>query len=491
MKPVKKALKELPKSNLTPIQQNGNGAPEMPDIEKLADEVQAAIEAQKEEPNSFPTGAMPKAVQRIMSHWHNVYRRPIDFHGGSIIAAASAAIANSFHIEHVAGSVQPVAAWVVIVGPPSSAKSPIMRTCMKPLFEREKDHRKQLKDDLAQWELDKAAAYQNKQKEPPRPELQQRIVNDATIESLIKVLMQRSCWKGVIAFKDEFMGLIKGMNAYKTSGQDLEHFLSMWSGMPIMLNRSGMEYAGFVETPFVAMLGAIQPGILNGLTDGGKIANGFLYRLLFAYPEEVKIPLPSGELPKPEIYQEYARIIQRLNDLPANEEGIPTILRLDAKAFKAYEKYKTHIEQEIINKTDDENIQSLYGKIVDYTLRLAAIIDLIEYVAEGDDDFFKMLSHADMAKHQVSAASVHRAIKLSEYFTRNSLKILTKTEDPVAALPTKQRHLYEKLPNSCTSGYATGVAQRIGIGEKTARRLIRNRSLFAQNRDGSYRKLFT
>lgn len=489
MKTIKKALKELPKNgNHDTIT---NSIATLPDIEKLAKEVKAAIEAQKEEPNPFPLEAMPKAIQRIITHWHNVYRRPIDFHGGAILAASSAAIANAFHIEHVSGSVQPLACWVVIVGPPSSAKSPIMRTCMKPLFEREKAYRKTLKDDLAQWEIDKAAAAQRKAKEPPKPELQQRIVNDATIESLIKVLMQQSCWKGVVAFKDEFMGLIKGMNAYKTSGQDLEHFLSMWSGMPIMLNRSGMEYAGFVETPFVAMLGAIQPGILNGLTDGGKIANGFLYRLLFAYPENVKIPLPSGELPKREIYEEYAQIIQRLNNLPAGEERTPTILRMNQDAFKTYEQYKTHIEQEIINKTDDENIQSLYGKIVDYTLRLAAIVDLIEFVSGGDKGFFDLLSHADMVKHQISKASVNRAIKLSEYFTRNSLKILTKTEDPVAALPAKQRHLYEKLPHTCASGYAVAVAAQIGISEKTARRLIRNRALFAQNKDGSYRKLYT
>ncbi len=487
MKVIKDTLRKLPK----PTVANGNGQPDMPDIDKLAAIVKAAIEAEKDEPNPFPLDTFPKPLADIVRHWHTVYRRPIDFHGGSIIAAASAAIANNVHIEHVAGSVQPVACWCVIVGPPSSAKSPIMRTCMRPLFEREKLHRKNLKEDLEDWKTDKARASKNKEQEPPKPELQQRIVNDATIESLIKVLMQASCWKGVIAFKDEFMGLIKGMNAYKSNGQDLEHFLSMWSGMPIMLNRSGLEYAGFVETPFVAMLGAIQPGILNGLTDGGKIANGFLYRLLFCFPEDVKIPLPSGELPRREVLEQYKVIINRLIDLPSHPEGKPTVLRMEANAFKAYEKYKTDVEQDIINRTDDENIQSLYGKIVDYTLRLATITDLLELVSEGDEVFWKSYSHKDLVKHRIAVQSIHRAIRLSEYFTRNSLKILMKTEDPVAALPAKQRHLYEKLPNSCTSGYATGVAQRIGIGERTARRLIRNRQLFAQNRDGSYRKLYT
>ncbi|MCF8245520.1 MAG: DUF3987 domain-containing protein [Saprospiraceae bacterium] len=302
--------------------------------------------------------------------------------------------------------------------------------------------------------------------------------------------MQQTCWKGVIAFKDEFIGLMKGMNSYKQGGQDLEHYLSMWSGMPIVLNRSGMEYAGFVESPFVAMLGAIQPGILSGLTDGGKVANGFLFRLLFGFAEDIKIPLPSKEIPDEAHYQNYRQAIHRLYNLPTSPDRQPTILRMDQDAFKAYAAHKTHVEQEIINATDDEDTQSLYGKMVDYVLRIAAILELLEFVGNGDDGFFKNLSHADIAKHRISLASINRAIEVMDYFTRNSLKILLRTESPIAALPKRQQALYEKFPLSITSGAAKEIGEKLGMSESTVKRLLYNSKLFKAQSDGSYRKLF-
>lgn len=471
---------------------NGNAKPAPPphDADAIADAVKAQIAADKEKPNPFPLGAMPKFIQAIVNHWHQVYRRPIDFHGTSILAAASAAIGNAFQVEYVVGSTQPLAGWFVIVGPPSSAKSPIMRTCMRPLFEMEKNYRKNLEDQLAQWELDKAEAYQKKQKEPTKPLLEQRILNDATIESLIKVLMQPVCWKGVIAFKDEFIGLMKGMNSYKQGGQDLEHYLSMWSGMPIVLNRSGMEYAGFVESPFVAMLGAIQPGILSGLTDGGKVANGFLFRLLFGYAEDVKIPLPSKVVPDESHYANYRKAILRLYNLPTRPDRQPIVLRMDQEAFKTYEEHKTHVEQEIINNSDDESTQSLYGKMVDYVLRIAAILELLEYVGDGEDGFFKNLSQGDIAKLQITKPSINRAIEVMDYFTRNSLKILMRTESPIAVLPKRQQALYEKIPLTITSAAAKEIGEKLGMSESTVKRLLYNTKLFKAQSDGSYRKLF-
>ena len=105
MKVIRDTLAKLPKQKTNG--HNGPG-PGMPDIDKLATIVKAAIEAEKDEPNPFPLDSFPKPLAAIVNHWHTVYRRPIDFHGGSILAAASAAIANNVHVEHVSGSVQPV-----------------------------------------------------------------------------------------------------------------------------------------------------------------------------------------------------------------------------------------------------------------------------------------------------------------------------------------------------------------------------------------------
>ncbi|MDF1867305.1 MAG: DUF3987 domain-containing protein [Saprospiraceae bacterium] len=459
--------------------------------EDIATLARQAIKNDDTQPNPFPIKAFPKPLQAIIRHWHAVYRRPIDYHGGSILAAASGAIGNAFQVEHVVGDVEPMSLWIVIVGPPSSAKSPIMRTCLKPLFKKEKEYSKQHKEDIIAWQRkrDNAESKDRRKMEDQRPIRPQRIVGDATIESLIKIFPNN--WKGVLSFKDEFIALMKGMNAYKSAGQDLEHFLSMWSGTPIMLNRSSLEDAVFIESPFISILGAIQPGILSGLTDANKISNGFLFRLLFCAPQSVKIPKPSQEVPNPEYFEEYNKIIQRLNELPTAPDFTPTILKMDAKGFRRYADYKTNIEQNIMNETEDENIKSLYGKILAYTLRLAGILELIELATMSDDGYWENLSYADISHHKISLSSVNRAILLTHYFTENSLRILAQSENPVAALPRKQYWIYEKLPQVCSSSLAVQVAQKMGIGEKTARRLIYNKKLFAQNKDGTYRKLYS
>ncbi|MEK7253251.1 MAG: DUF3987 domain-containing protein [Bacteroidota bacterium] len=496
MKPISKTQLQAAQSAAAQLPANGNGHQNgtlpAPDADAIAAAVRAAIEAHKDEPNPFPLDTFPKGFQNIIKHWKTVYRRPEDYHGCSMLAAASGAIGNAFQIEHVVGDVEPLILWMVIVGPPSSAKSPIMKACLKPLFRKEREYGEEHKKAVDEWESNKVLqqnAGVKKAYDLPRPKRPQRIVSDATIESLIKIFPYN--WKGVLSFKDEFIALMKSMNAYKQSGQDLEHYLSMWSGSPIMLNRSGIEDAVFVESPFISMLGSIQPRLLSGLTEGGKIDNGFWFRLLFGYPENVKIPKASGMLPDPKNAEQYALYIDRLNNLPTHPDRIPTVLKMSHDAFKIYETYKTQTEQEIINQTEDENTQSLYGKIISYTLRLAGVLDLMEFVTGDDPEFYRLLSHTDLEKHLVSAASVQRAIKLSEYFTRNSLKILTRTEDPTAALPIKQQKLYEKLPATCTSAFAITIAGKNEISEKTARRLIYNKQLFTQNKDGSYRKLYT
>jgi hypothetical protein len=478
-------------------QQNGHKPPTpAPDAAKIAEAVNAAAKAQTPDENPFPLDAFPQKIRDAVTHWHSVYRRSVDFYS-SILAVASGAIGNAYHVQHTPGSVQPLALWLVIVGPPSSAKSKIMQFCLKPVFDREEQFRAEFDEIHKAWEEEKAEAERAKAKILPRePEQEQRLTSDATIESLIKLLMQSNCWKGLMVYRDEFVALLKGMGQYKAGGGgDMEHYLSLWSGMPVILNRSGLGRPGFVRNPFLAMLGSIQPKVLSGLTDNGKIDNGFLYRLLFAFPENVKIPVSSGKVLEPRSYQDYNRIISRLYDLPANDDRTPIILKMNPEAQKIYDTEKDKIEQTVMNETDDENIQSLEGKLLDYTLRIAAVLQLLEFCSGDEDDFYKNLTPGDATKILITAPIMRRAMKLTKYFRHNSEKILARAEDPTAKLSNLQRLLYEKLPNPCSYGLATDVAAKTKIAgkpisDKTAQRLLRDRTVFVKNiKDGLYYKV--
>jgi hypothetical protein len=127
----------------------------------------------------------------------------------------------------------------------------------------------------------------------------------------------------------------------------------------------------------------------------------------------------------------------------------------------------------------------------DYVLRIAAIIQLLEFASEGDDGFHSNLSHANAAKIKITKTAINRAITIMDYFTRNSLKILMRTESPVAALPSRQQALYENLPLLIRTTKAIEIGEGVKISKSTVKRLIYNTRLFKPQPDGSYRKLYT
>ncbi|HFA48066.1 MAG TPA: DUF3987 domain-containing protein [Bacteroidetes bacterium] len=489
MKPIKNALKELPKTA-----QNGNQQQQennLPDAKQLADAIKTAIKKdQKNKALKFPLKAFPKAIQDIVRCWHDCYLLPVDFYAGAILAAASAAIGNYHHIQYKLHHVEPPICWMVIVGAPGVGKTPAIKFAMNPLFRQEKQFSKDHKAAVAQWEQDKQDAAKAKAKNysQARPVRSQGVINDATIESLIKILPHNP--KGLICYRDEFIGLMKSMNAYKSSGGDLEHWLSIWSGSPIILNRSSLEDAVFIESPFVPIIGGIQPGILIKLTDRNQVDNGYLHRLLFAFPETQDIPPDTNVTPDQSVFDHYREIIKRLGMFPKKDDNTPFVTELSKDAFKTFREHKIKTEKDC-NSLDDDNIKSLYIKQLSYTLRFSLILEFLEIAATADDGFIKALSLKDLLKMKVSRQSMLKAIKLSEYFTSTSMKVIARSESPIAALPKRQQLLYDKLPTIITSSFAKSVGEKIGMSESTVKRLIYNRSIFKQTPDGAYRKLYT
>src|SRR5690625_5149123 len=115
------------------------------------------------------------------------------------------------------------------------------------------------------------------------PTKQQFIADDITLEALVD--LHECVPTGVGVFKDEWAGWLKDMNKYR-EGSDLEFWLSTWSGSSINVNR--LTTAGsFVESPFIPVIGGIQPNVLKDLFTQDKKDNGFMDRMLISYPNIV------------------------------------------------------------------------------------------------------------------------------------------------------------------------------------------------------------
>lgn len=97
-----------------------------------------------------------------------------------------------------------------------------------------------------------------------------------TFESLIP--MYQAYARGLIFYIDELAGLLKGLNQYKNGGNDREQLLSLFDAGPLKSDRkSGNSYT---PNSGAAIIGGIQPGIIDQVFRESDYMNGMIYRFL-------------------------------------------------------------------------------------------------------------------------------------------------------------------------------------------------------------------
>jgi hypothetical protein len=73
-------------------------------------------------------------------------------------------------------------------------------------------------------------------------------------------------------------GWLGSFDKYHRSGGDQEQWLSMFNGDAIVVNRKSQDDIISVPSPFVSVIGSIQPSVLTKCFKGQKVENGFLFR---------------------------------------------------------------------------------------------------------------------------------------------------------------------------------------------------------------------
>ena len=472
------------------------------------------IKIKKQALNLFPVDAFPEMIQDIIKDYYEAYRLPIDYHATSILVAASIAIGNTYAAYYKRGQVYPAMIWAAVVGFPSSGKSPAIDFGVWPLMAIEKRYREEHNVHIQNWQMQKAKSIvSGEEMEALKPKSKDLIINDATVESINVALVNNP--KGLLLYQDELMGWINSMNSYR-KGSDLEYYLSTWSGKSAKISRS-MKEAMFIPNPFVSAIGGVQPGKITALASDGKASNGFLARILFAWPDEMEKPLESDKEPKQDSFDNYRGIIDFLNglpnkfELPENNTQTAKVNRIEVplseEAFKAYIAF-LDVYTGQMNDTDDEDIKATLGKLQQYCLRISLIMEMLDLacdkhprkVEEKKEDWINKsgtdkISLGDMEKLKISLSSIEKSIQIIEYFKITALKVIQRLESPVKSLKPFQQALYESLPEDFESATAVEIGAEITRGnakaklsKKTVHRMLNNRRLFSKMGRGMYQK---
>lgn len=429
--------------------------------------------------NKFPIDVFPDLIQKIILSTNSCLNYPIDFIAAAILYAASVAIGNTHQIQVKNGYVQSVVLYIALVGNPGTNKSHPLSFALKAIEDFDnKNFREYLK------QKDEFSAYQALSKKekseygeaPPVPYLKQSLVSDFTPESLIDILSINR--RGIGVYVDELASWFKNFNRYN-NGSEEQFWLSAWSTKAIRVNRKSSD-PHFLKRPFISVIGTMQPGILKELAKN-RTENGFIDRILFVMPENLKKDYWGEEELSMEIIKDWQKVITNLLFVQPdyNETGDvePKIVELSSNAKAIAFDWQRELTDKC-NETTDELILRLYSKMEQYMLRFALILQLLKYSCNNGSNL------------EIGADAVNGAIKLTNYFIQNALKaheIISNTSR-LDNLSTDKRQFYEKLPLTFQTNEAVSTGKALNISERTVKYFLSDQNYFKREKKGLYTK---
>lgn len=451
-------------------------------LEHINGILQKGNEIQERKINRFPVEVFPLPVQQIITATNENLNFPIDFIGASILYAVSVSIGNTHRAEIMRGYEQNAVLYLAIVGRPGTNKTHPLKWAIKPIEQRdnlkfqEYQRKKQEYETIAA--LTKKEREQQGYNEPLKPIWEQYLISDFTPEALVSVHSHNKRGLGVNV--DELASWFKNFNRYN-KGSEQEFWLSVWSGNTVKVNRKTSDQYN-IPLPFISVAGTIQPGVLNELADN-RTENGFLDRLLFVVPDNLKKEYWSETELSPSIVENWQTIISNLLDVSIIQDETnnpqPEILRFTPEAKQLLFEWQRELTDQS-NKPENEAISGINAKIEMYAVRLALILQMVRYACnEGN-------------KQAIGMEAVQGALKLVDYFKKTAIKVhsIVSNASPLDKLPTDKQTLYIALPDTFTTSEGVQVAESMGMAERTFKRFLSNRELFNNHTRGEYEKRY-
>jgi hypothetical protein len=187
----------------------------------------------------------------------------------------------------VGGYTIPNIIWTVLVQESGGGKSRIDKLMKAKLVDWEKEEKVIYDQKLANYNVQQASAKANRnfQDSFELPPMRRRyIVKDASVSTVSRLI----CENAQTAFlwtKDEFSGLLKGLNKQTASDAgDRETLLELWSGGEIIIDRIDKAREMMSSSSRVSLVGGMQPGVITD-TFNPKDPQGFLARFLPICPD--------------------------------------------------------------------------------------------------------------------------------------------------------------------------------------------------------------
>ena len=441
--------------------------------------------------SGFPLDAFPQKAQEIILDMIHSENYVVDYAATSMLSAVASALGNAIYIRIKSNWISNPALFVIMVGRPGLGKTPPLRALYEPLQRMDTKLMTKYVEELKKTDALKAAMKPGEaDTNIIPPVLKQTLVSDFTIEALIRTHDDNR--RGVTVIVDEIMGMFNTVNRYSQSNL-IDIYLSSFSGEPIRYMRKSSNLHCVITHPFINLIGTTQTLRIPELYAKGLDKNGFLDRVLFAYPKRQQVSMwiydESAQKQGTVQYAEtWSRILEKVSslecNLSANGEGQLKVIDFEASARRRLYEWRNNIMSNLNQMPFECGDESREAKRAHIVARLALNLQALRWAC-GE-------SHLQF----IDLASVEGAIRLSDYFedcfSRMKQAIdITGGVDATAAIDRDDR-LLSMLDDQFSTKDAVDVGTQFSIKERAVKerlnKLVANGKI-ERIKNGVYRKV--
>jgi hypothetical protein len=398
----------------------------------------------------FPVHVFPAPIQRYVQEVARAFGCPVDFPCLAVLVNAAAAIGGTREIEVKESYSVPAAMYAGIIAGPGATKTPVLKFVSGPVDRRQEELLREFRRAWGRYKevkeafdkesrgkkgkkaggatLDLAATL-SKFDGLERPVLHRIVSSDTTVEALCLILSENP--RGLLLKRDELVAWVRGMDMYrKGKGTDRQFYMSAYSGAPFVLDRKSNtdRIPILVPRPFLCVVGCLTPDMLPEFEDEQGREDGFVDRILWAYPDVVKFVPWTEESVSDEAQQAWQNCLERLWSLQGCEErGLfaPKAVGLLGGAKKAWIDFYNAITAETAANDFPARLVGPWRKLRDYGARLALVMHELRWAC-GEC----------RSEEMVEEVSVQAAVELVGYLkamaTRVHAAMSAKTDLPEA-----------------------------------------------------------
>jgi putative DNA primase/helicase len=304
--------------------------------------------------------------------------------------------------------------WGMIIGRPSTMKSPAMEQALGPLHRLEANSTKNHQAEMQEWEARSRLAKLQRDEgektarkkitandfsaarealdvpEPEQPTPKRYIANDTSCESLGE--LHRGNPNGLLVFRDELVSLLKGLD--REDNQTARAFYLTGAGgkQGYTFDRITRKGAS-LEAVCLSLLGSTQPGkiaeYVRTAVKGGDGDDGLLQRFgMMVWPDQSCEWRNVDRWPDTEARKLAFEVFARLDcinpeaigaeqdrDYNGEPDGRP-FLRLDAEARGVFSEWREQLQMRLRGGKEDAALESHFGKYPKLIPALALILHL-------------------------------------------------------------------------------------------------------------------